>query len=332
MPWPPGGKIMTDASIRSRILAPTAVPVAVPTPEPVVDSRTTFGLWVRALRIHQWSKNGLLFLPMVLAQQHRFDEVYPVVLGFLFFSLIASATYIINDLSDLAADRAHPTKRYRPIASGRLSIPAVATVGVLLLVAGLAGAAWLMTPFLMVALAYLGLTLAYSFWLKREPMFDVFTIGVLFTIRLVGGMVLVHNSISLWLSAFAFTFFMSLAMAKRHSELAEAARNGDDPPRGRGYDCDDRELTRSFGVGSALIAFVIMVLYFQFRALATGLYDDIEILYLVPVVVLAWTLRVWLKAHRGLLRHDPVTFALKDRVSWAYGVVVAIIWLIAIPL
>lgn len=314
------------------------VPAIVP-PEPQLEEkpakpRSFRGhrkLWMRALRIHQWTKNGLIFLPLILAQEFRPYEVYPVALGFLFFSMVASATYLLNDVHDRASDRAHPRKKNRAIASGRISVSTAVTVSAFLLIGGIAGSAWLMTNFLLLVLSYIGLTLAYSLWLKREPMFDVFTIGTLFVIRLVAGMILIHNSISLWLSAYAFTFFMSLAMAKRHSELTAAARLGSLAPMGRGYECDDRELTRAFGVASAMTAFLIMVLYFQFRAMATGLYDDVEVLYLAPVVVFAWTLRVWLKAHRGLLKDDPVIFALKDRVSWGYGAAIVVIWLIAIP-
>ncbi len=310
------------------------VPTAATTSEAVAyraDFKSSLRLWVAALRLHQWTKNLLIFFPLILAQKFDSSDAYQVMLGFLFFSMVASATYLMNDLCDRNADRAHPTKRHRAIASGRISAPAAAAVALALLIIGTAGAGWLMPKFLMLVLCYIGLTLAYSFWLKREPMFDVFTIGILFVVRLVAGMIIIHNSISLWLSGFAFTFFMSLAMAKRHSELTEASRISGRAPKGRGYECDDRELTRAFGVGCALIAFLIMLLYFQFRAMATGLYDDVEILYLAPVVVFAWTLRVWLKAHRGLLRDDPVIFALRDRVSWAYGAVILMIWLIAIP-
>ena len=322
--------MLTDLNSPASVVVPTAERAS-----EAVAGRTNLKssprLWVAALRVHQWTKNLLIFFPLILAQKFHTSDIYPVMLGFIFFSMVASATYLMNDLCDRNADRAHPTKCRRAIASGRISVPVATTVALALLITGTAGAAWLMRDFLVLVLCYIGITVAYSFWLKREPMFDVFTIGVLFVIRLVAGMIIIRNSISLWLSGFAFTFFMSLAMAKRHSELTEVARISGTAPKGRGYECDDRELTRAFGVGCALIAFLIMLLYFQFRAMETGLYDEVEVLYLAPVVVFAWTLRVWLMAHRGLLRDDPVIFALKDRVSWAYGAAIVIIWLIAIP-
>jgi len=286
-------------------------------------------LWSRALRLHQWVKNVLLFVPLVIAREFDGVDARDVSLGFLIFGVVASGTYLVNDLNDLAADRAHPTKRYRAIASGRIGRTTATVVSAILITGGLAASFWLMPAFGVCAVAYVALTLAYSLKLKSEPLFDVFTIGVLFLMRLVAGMLLIDNPISLWLSAFAFTLFMSLAMAKRHSELTVALRESGRMPKGRGYQPEDTELTRTFGIGSALIAFLIMVLYFQFQALSTGLYDDIQWLYVIPVAVFAWTLRIWLKAHRGLLRDDPIVFALKDRTSWFYAALIGAVWLIA---
>src|SRR3546814_10678342 len=130
-------------------------------------------------------------------------------------------------------------------------------------------------------------------------MFDVFTIGVLFVARLVAGMVLIDNQISLWLSGFAFTLFMSLAMAKRHSELTTFLRSSGSKPVGSGYEAEDIGLTRAFGVGSALIAFLIMLLYLPFKALASGLYDSLDLLYVVPVAWFAWNTRLWPQPNTG---------------------------------
>lgn len=292
--------------------------------------RPAIKVWASALRIHQWSKNFLFFVSLILGQEFNWSDFVHVSIGVVIFSLMTSATYLFNDVRDVVSDRSHPTKRRRPLAANEIHVGTALGVGILLLLASQIAAFVLMPNFGIAMLGYVLLTLAYSLWLKREPMFDVFTIGVLFTIRLVAGMILLSGPISLWLSTFSFTFFMSLAMAKRHSELTLALRTVGVLPKGRGYQSDDLELTRTFGIGCALIAFLIMVLYFQFHALATGLYDDVEILYFLPVAVFAWSLRIWMKAHRGVLMDDPVIFALKDRVSWAYGACVAIAWLIAI--
>jgi 4-hydroxybenzoate polyprenyltransferase len=292
--------------------------------------RSRWMLWVGALRLHQWVKNLLIVIPLMLAHEFKPEQCFHVALGFLIFGVVASGTYLMNDLNDLRSDRAHPVKRHRALASGAIRPWKAGVVASVLMVSGVTVSFLLDREFGFTTLAYVAITAAYSYRLKCEPMFDVFTIGVLFVLRLVAGMVLIDNQISLWLSGFAFTLFMSLAMAKRHSELVNFLRSSGGTPVGRGYEVEDIGLTRSFGVGNALIAFLIMLLYFQFQALVSGLYDVVELLYVVPVAVFAWTLRIWLKANRGQLQDDPITFALKDRISWAYATFTVAAWAVAI--
>ncbi|API58115.1 hypothetical protein BSL82_01375 [Tardibacter chloracetimidivorans] len=318
-------------AVSSPLVEPDAAPVEnMERADDPAGRRSQWALWAAALRLHQWVKNVLLVVPLLLAHEFTMRQCVDVALGFLIFGIVASGTYLINDLNDLRADRAHPAKRLRPLASGAISVRAAVAASAFLLLTGLTGAFLVDQEFGFTTLAYVAITAAYSFRLKREPMFDVFTIGVLFVARLVAGMVLIDNQISLWLSGFAFTLFMSLAMAKRHSELTTFLRSSGSTPMGRGYEAEDIGLTRAFGVGSALIAFLIMLLYFQFQALASGLYDAVELLYVVPVAVFAWTLRIWLKANRGLLMDDPITFALRDRISWCYAIFTFLAWLVAI--
>jgi 4-hydroxybenzoate polyprenyltransferase len=297
--------------------------------ELALRTETSLSMWINALRLHQWIKNLLIFVPLILERRFDLVDCRNTVAGFIIFGLVASATYLINDLKDLESDRDHRTKRLRPLASGRIPVKTAIALAAILLTGGLASAFWLVPDFGFTLLAYVAITFAYSFKLKSEPLFDVFTIGLLFTLRLLAGMILLDDPISLWLSGFAFMFFMSLAMAKRHSELTASIHATGTTPKGRGYEPEDTGLTRAFGIGSALIAFLIMVLYFQFRAMATGLYDNIEILYILPLAQFAWTLRIWLKAHRGLLQDDPIIFALKDRISWCFALFIAAAWAIA---
>jgi 4-hydroxybenzoate polyprenyltransferase len=285
--------------------------------------------WISALRLHQWVKNVLVFVPLLLARDFTLRNCLEVGTGFLIFGIVASGTYLVNDLRDLESDRAHPDKRGRALASGRIAVSTALAVAAATIVGGVVASFLLNAKFGFAVLAYVAITGAYSFKFKNEPMFDVFIIGVLFVLRVIAGLVLVHDPISLWLSGFTFTFFMSLAMAKRHSELVIFRRSRAGTPMGRGYVASDIGLTRAFGVGSALLAFLIMLLYFQFRAMATGLYDTVELLYVVPVAVFAWNLRIWLLASRGLLRHDPIMFALRDRVSLGYAAFIFVIWAIA---
>lgn len=286
--------------------------------------------WVKALRLHQWSKNLLLFITLFLGQRLGDPEaVLRTIAGFFAFGMVASATYLLNDVKDLSADRAHFGKRYRALASGRLSLQSGLALALLMLCAGLAGGFALMPGFGLVLTAYLALTLTYSLWLKREPLVDVLTIGALFTVRVQAGTVLTHDKASVWLSSFAFVLFTSLAMAKRHAELVRA-RLDQREISGRGYSTEDMPLTLAVGIAAAALSVIEMLLYLQLDARHVGLYEQIGSLLLIPVVLTSWLMRVWMKAHRGELHDDPVVFAIKDRVSILHGFAIALLWLAAV--
>lgn len=286
--------------------------------------------WVKALRLHQWSKNLLLFITVLLGQKFTDPEtVFRTFAGFVAFGTVASATYLLNDIKDLSADRGHFGKRYRAMASGKLSLQSGLTLALLMLGAGMVGGFALMPSFGLVLTAYLALTLTYSLWLKREPLIDVLTIGALFTLRVQAGVTLTHDETSVWLSSFAFVLFTSLATAKRHAELVRA-RLDQREISGRGYSTDDMPLTLAVGVSAAALSVIEMLLYLQLDAAHVGLYERIGSLLLIPVVLTSWLMRIWMKAHRGELHDDPVVFAIKDRVSILHGLAVALLWLVAI--
>lgn len=298
--------------------------------ERIVDDRATFADWIKTLRIHHWVKNLLIFVPLVLSQRFMEAEaVAAAAVGYVAFGFVASACYLFNDLFDLDADRAHPRKHRRAIAAGRIPAARALTFAVAGACAGLGVAAAIDPDFAKWAAIYFGLAIAYSLKLKRIPLTDLFVIGLLFTLRLVAGMTILDEPVSFWLTSFAFAFCASLAFAKRTSELALAHANGDPAPSGRGYRVDDRHLLTAFGVSAAIAAMIVMSLYFQFKAMTIGHYDDAEWLYFIPLVLFSWTMRIWVRAHRGELRDDPIIFALKDRVSWLHGAAIVLIWQIA---
>jgi 4-hydroxybenzoate polyprenyltransferase len=282
----------------------------------VFDSPASLRYWVKALRLHQASKNALVFVPLILS--HKFVELGSVtksLIAFALMTVVSSATYLINDLADLAADRAHATKRNRPLASGRMPVAAAAFVALFAIAAGVSAAA-AVTPILALTLAgYLAVTLGYSFRMKRVPLLDIFVIATLFTMRIIIGTAVIAAPWSPWLLPFALIFFFSLALAKRHAEIIKFAHK-DKHVAGRGYSSDDWPLTLTFGVGSAMTAMVIMLLYMTNEAGNSGLYHTPTWLYGIPVAVFLWILRIWFFAHRGILTDDPVIFALRDRVSW----------------
>jgi 4-hydroxybenzoate polyprenyltransferase len=286
-------------------------------------------LWLRALRIHQWTKNILLFVPMFVGHVFTAQAVAATALGFALFCLLSSATYIINDVVDLEADRAHPTKRLRPFARGALKVAHGGIVAALMIVGALIGAYLLAPTFAASMLAYLALTLAYSYRLKRAPLLDVFIIGVLFTLRIVMGAEILGIAHSPWLLSFALAFFLSLALAKRHAEVMAAADSTEEIA-GRGYLGKDWPITLTFGVGFGLASIVIMLLYMANDAAPSAFYHQLGWLYAIPALMTVWLMRVWFMSHRELLHDDPVVFALGDPISLLLGAAVAIAFYLAI--
>jgi len=271
--------------------------------------------WAKALRLHQWLKNVLLFVPVLAA--HRFFELDTLLrcgLGFIAFSLCASSVYLLNDLLDLTADRHHPSKSKRPFAAGHLPlVDGLAAVPVLLLVA-FALALWLSPLFAGVLALYYVLTLAYSLRLKKRVMVDVIALAGLYTIRILAGAALIATPPSYWLLAFSMFLFLSLAMLKRYTELLALVGRGRSKTSGRGYDVDDLHLLQSFGAASGYQAVLVLALYIN--SSASGLlYRHPQVLWLWCPMLLYWISRAWMIAHRGLMRDDPVIFAASDRVS-----------------
>jgi 4-hydroxybenzoate polyprenyltransferase len=286
--------------------------------------------WRKALRLHQWSKNLIIFVPLMLSHQFLAPgQTFRAIAAFLLFSAIASGTYVINDLADLSADRGHAKKRHRPFCAGRIEITHAAIVAGLLVAGGLAAAATFALHLFETLLCYTVLTLCYSFFLKRELLIDVACIGLLFLLRVTAGMVVIDQPLSLWLCSFTAMLFTSLATAKRHAEVIRAAETNK-PLAGRGYLPQDAPLTVAVGTATAACCILLMLLYMHFEAAATKLYANPIWLFVIPIVVASWVLRIWGRAHRGTLHDDPVVFALKDRVSWLHAVVVGGLWLAAV--
>jgi 4-hydroxybenzoate polyprenyltransferase len=295
-------------------------------PAPLSFPRT----WARLLRLQHWLKNLLVLVPLFLSQQFTSPASIGLSLvAFLVLGLIASGTYILNDLVDLAADRAHPVKRARPLASGAVPTAHGVPVSAALILAGLGISLWLSMSFALVVAGYLALTLAYSLGLKRMALLDTYVVGILLTLRVVAGMTLLATPISPWLISFSIALFTSLAMAKRHAEIHRIAAARSERYTGRGYRADDLPATLAFGIGCALAALLIMLMYINLEVAPVGLYRTPQWLYFIPGVLMSWIQRVWLLAHRGELHDDPVVFALRDPVSWLHGAACTAFWALA---
>ncbi len=278
-------------------------------------------LWpfLKLLRPHQWAKNVLLFVPVITS--HRLLE-WPVttasLLAFVAFSMAASAVYILNDLMDIPSDRRHPTKKYRPLASGAISIPVGLAICPIALGASIGVAALLPRPFLGMVMLYLLISTAYTFWLKKKLMVDVLCLAGLYTLRIVAGGAASGIPMTPWLLAFSMFMFLSLAFVKRYTELAQASKNEEDKLAGRGYLAIDLEMIRSVGPSSAYVAVLVICLYINDHQ-STALYHRPEWLWLLCPVILFWISRIWFLAQRGQLHTDPVLFTLIDPKSWVAG-------------
>jgi len=287
------------------------------------------GPLLRALRAHQWVKNLLVFVPLLLAHRvFEWELLLRCAWAFAAWSLCASGGYLFNDLLDAEADRRHPYKRRRPVAAGALGVRGAAWASTALLAAGLALAlAWLPASFGLWLLLYLALTVAYTTFLKRLVVVDVLVLAALYTLRVLAGGHAAGVEVSPWLLAFSMFLFLSLAFVKRYTELRTVA-DGAALAR-RGYAAPDAELLRNFGTASGYLSVLVLALYINQSREVTHLYRRPELLWLIGPCLLYWLTRVWLLAHRGRLHDDPVVFTVKDPTSYALGAAVALLIIVA---
>jgi 4-hydroxybenzoate polyprenyltransferase len=301
--------------------------------EAVLCPRPPFlSVFLRTLRVHQWSKNALLLVPLLLA--HKVSDparLISAMVAFVAFSLAASGVYIVNDLLDLENDRQHPTKRSRPLAAGLLPIP-FALVTAALAIALSFGIAGVLLPRLFVGMLFLYqvTTMAYSFALKRIAVLDVFVLAGLYTMRVLAGAVAVDVPASPWFLAFSTFLFLSLALVKRFAELRLAEQSGGTEGflAARGYQHGDLDLLNSVGTASGYVAVAVFALYINSSDVHV-LYRQPAVLWLIAPLILYWITRVWLLAHRGQMHSDPVVFAFTDRTSYVLAALVAMLLTIA---
>ncbi len=271
---------------------------------------------LRSLRMHQWSKNCLVFVPLVLSGRFTdADAVINTTIAAVALCILASATYILNDIRDLADDRQHWSKRNRPLASGQLRVAtATAFVPVAMIIALVLGAL-ASSHVLTVLVMYLVITLVYTFWLKQYALIDSLVLAILYTVRLVLGMVAAQAATSSWLLVFSMFVFTSLSLAKRHAELTNANKNNNGAAGGRGYLPDDVPVLLALGVSTGVGGVLIMVLYIVEDAFKQSFYGNTVWLWGFPLLLFLFLSRIWLISNRGLMNEDPVEFALTDKFS-----------------
>jgi 4-hydroxybenzoate polyprenyltransferase len=287
---------------------------------------------IKALRIHQWAKNVLIFVPLLAS--HRIMELQLLCdggLAFIAFGTLASSVYLLNDLLDLADDRKHHSKFTRPLAAGTFPIlHALLLIPALLLGAFVIALGFLPPQFTGVLIIYYILTLFYSLWLKRVVMLDVVILAMLYVIRVIAGATAMPSLVTtFWILAFCTFIFLSLAFVKRYTELCDARHKGNhEKASGRGYYPADFELLASLGGSAGYTSVLVLALYIN-DASSGSLYKSPEWMWGVCPLLLFWLSRIWLLAHRGQMHDDPIIFALRDTVSRWIGLMFIIFFTLA---
>lgn len=301
----------------------------IPVARVFIDRRPVGRTLVKAIRLHQWAKNVLLFVPLLLSHKLTKGSLVAAIAAFFCFCFMASANYLVNDMLDIESDRRHRSKRLRPFAAGDLSVAGGIAFSLALIFASIVLLPLLPRAFALWLGFYIVATLSYSLYLKRVAVVDVLLLSGLYTLRLLAGGAATGTEISPWLAGFSSFLFLSLAMVKRFSEIENLREMGGTATHGRGYLVADMEQIRSFGTSSAYAAVVVFMLYIA-RPDVTELYRHATRLWLIVPLLIYWLNRVWLLASRGELDDDPVVFAMRDGMSLAVGAAVAVVALLAI--
>jgi 4-hydroxybenzoate polyprenyltransferase len=294
-----------------------------------LGGRSQWMALANALRVHQWVKNLLVFVPVLL--DHKISNPVSVTRAFIAFAAFcfaASGAYVLNDLLDREADRIHPVKRQRPFAAETLS-PLFGILLVPLLFAGaLLCSLWLSPKFLVLLAMYVVITTAYSFYLKRVAVLDVLLLAGLYTLRVLAGVAATHVRFSTWLLAFSMFLFLSLAFLKRYAELSQLEGGAGEQVQRRGYLRGDREWLGSMGGASGYISVLVLALYINSEQVV-ALYRTPLLLWLICPFLLLWISRMWLLAHRGRIDQDPIVATVRDPASYGIGGLVAVILYLA---
>jgi len=296
---------------------------------PLATDRPSLSQWLALVRPHQYVKNALVFVPLVTSHRFTLEAVITCILAFAAFSLCASAVYIVNDLVDVQADRAHPKKRARPLASGVLPTWPAAALSLVLLAAAAGISLSISAPFAATLAAYFALTTAYTFVLKRKMLVDVVVLSLLYSVRVIGGGVAISVNVSEWLLAFSMFIFTTLALLKRYVELTRRIDVGLLDPGNRNYRVGDIGVVAALAAASGFNAVTVFALYISSES-ARQLYAHPQLLWLICPLLMYWIGRALLMAHRRHMDDDPIVFAIKDRPSLVIlGLVGALVLLAA---
>ena len=282
------------------------------------DTGQPLAAWLKEMRLHQWVKNVLLLVPLLCSHSLHIGNLIYLGLAFLLFGICASSIYLLNDLFDLESDRRNIHKRNRPLAGGDIPLFQGMAVAGLCAASSMVLSSLLLPPsFTAILVIYFIINTLYSFILKKIPLYDIFCLAFLYTLRIVAGGFLLDIYLSYWLLLFSGTFFLGLAFLKRYAELLASfeRENKMGILPGRGYGSADTQLMQTMGISCGFIACLVLALYTHSQETSL-LYSHQTILGLLSPLFLFWCCRLWIIANRGKMHHDPVVFAITDKTSY----------------
>lgn len=292
------------------------------------NKKINFYIISKMLRLHQWLKNFLLFVPFLTSHLSiSLNAISQLILSFFAFSFCASSVYIINDLLDIDSDRKHGSKRERPFAAGSVSI----LVGILFFVAcliiSIGLTVFIENDFYNYIILYFVITCLYTLKLKTLILVDCIILSILYTLRIISGSIPIDVDISFWLLAFSIFIFLSLAFLKRYVELSKLGSKNI-TVSGRGYVKSDASIVKILGIVSGFSSILVLCLYINGET-SKFYYSSPEFIWLSVAIMIYWTCWVWIKAERKEIDDDPIIFASKDIVSIFVGIAFLMLFLLA---
>ncbi|MGB9701961.1 MAG: UbiA family prenyltransferase [Candidatus Kapaibacteriota bacterium] len=287
-------------------------------------------IFLKSIRVNQWLKNFLIFVPVILA--HHFDLItlLQLLISFILFSFVSSAVYLLNDLYDLEADRKHPIKKNRPLASGQMHLSTGLYYSIGFLLVSLTLSYFFLTiSFFYILLLYFIANLFYSLYFKYQPIFDIILLSFLYTIRLFAGGFIANVIISEWLISFSLFFFTSLAILKRYAEIKIYENTKISTPNVRGYNLKDTQFLFTSGIASSITSSLIFILYIQSEKV-TKLYTHPQYLIVIAIILILFLLRTWFNVGKDLKTDNPIEMVLSDKINYLLLLIVVLIMFLSV--
>jgi 4-hydroxybenzoate polyprenyltransferase len=272
-------------------------------------------IFFKTIRVYQWPKNVLVFIPMLASHQLNLEIFYKSFLIFAIFCFAASCIYIFNDLRDVEADRAHPRKKFRPYASGKISKKISVTIMLIFFLTFVTLSLLSNIETFFIILIYILTNIIYTIKIKLIFIIDILFLAFFHTARILAGGMVTGIDVSFWLLIFSIFLFLSLAAVKRQSEILNLKKIKSITILRRGYSISDLPIVNMIAIGAGVISVFIMMLYINSSAIIL-LYSRPEILWGVCLILLYWISRTILISYRSKMVDDPIIFAYKDFISW----------------